>query len=75
MIILATSILRFRHDNPKKNIESLAQIAKEMRWEITTKNRLFGEKVTAEVIRVARIHEDYDAGKTGKSNTILRDVL
>ena len=71
LVSLATSILCFRDDSTKRNIESLAQKAKGIRWEETNKGKMFGEKVTAEVLRVAKIHEDYEAGKTGKSSTVL----
>ena len=66
MILLATAILQHRHDNPKKNIDSLARIAKDILllkdlWDEDMRIKNFDEKLIIEILRVAKIQEDYES--------------
>lgn len=64
------AILQHRHDKPGKDVDSLALIAKEILlvkdfWDEDMRTKNFDEKLIGEVLRVAKIQEDYEKNENG----------
>ena len=70
MVALTTAILQHRHDKPGKDVDSLALNAKEILlvkdfWDEDMRTKNFDEKLIGEVLRVAKIQEDYEKDGIG----------